>query len=184
MERASLFSHPSIRGFSQIASAFSLLKNATSPVQCASPFMMLQTCQRHTSLSARINNLNRAICTTKYRPIFALSAHNQIKNHTQPLLYPMNQQELMLQRLFSTQHGRHKRTGSYSSSSSWARANRTTATYMTALAIAVVGLSYAAVPLYRIFCQASGYGGTVSVVDPSEKVESMEPIRERELTIR
>ena len=57
-------------------------------------------------------------------------------------------------------------------------------TYMAALAVAVVGLSYAAVPLYRIFCQASGYGGTVSVVDPSEKVKTMEPLRERELTIR
>lgn len=55
---------------------------------------------------------------------------------------------------------------------------------MAALAVAVVGLSYAAVPLYRIFCQASGYGGTVSVVDPSDKVENMEPLRERELTIR
>jgi len=55
---------------------------------------------------------------------------------------------------------------------------------MVAIVIAVVGLSYAAVPLYRLFCQASGYGGTVAVVDPSDKVEQMKPIRERVLTIR
>lgn len=30
-----------------------------------------------------------------------------------------------------------------------------------AVAIGAVGLSYASVPLYRIFCQATGYGGTV-----------------------
>ncbi len=55
---------------------------------------------------------------------------------------------------------------------------------MVAIAIGVVGLSYAAVPLYRLFCQASGYGGTVNVADASEKVEKMVPVRERELTIR
>ena len=29
-----------------------------------------------------------------------------------------------------------------------------------AVAIGAVGLSYASVPLYRVFCQATGYGGT------------------------
>lgn len=33
--------------------------------------------------------------------------------------------------------------------------------YLTGLVFAMVGLSYAAVPLYRRFCQATGYGGTV-----------------------
>jgi len=70
------------------------------------------------------------------------------------------------------------------SQSQWRKANRSTVTYMVAIVIAVVGLSYAAVPLYRLFCQASGYGGTVAVVDPSDKVEQMKPIRERVLTIR
>ncbi|KAJ4728578.1 Cytochrome c oxidase assembly protein COX11, mitochondrial [Melia azedarach] len=33
--------------------------------------------------------------------------------------------------------------------------------YLTVLVFAMVGSSYAAVPLYRRFCQATGYGGTV-----------------------
>uniref|UniRef100_A0A803N1E0 Reverse transcriptase domain-containing protein n=1 Tax=Chenopodium quinoa TaxID=63459 RepID=A0A803N1E0_CHEQI len=33
--------------------------------------------------------------------------------------------------------------------------------YLTALVFGMVGCSYAAVPLYRRFCQATGYGGTV-----------------------
>ena len=185
MERTSLFSHSPVRDFSQFANAFSLFKSATSPVRCTSPALVLQTCQRHARFTTKMYHLNRPIYTLKYRPMFALSAPSQI---TQSSLYNSTNKQQMaqmtLQRLFSSQYGSHKRTGSYSSSSPWERANRTTVTYITALAIAVVGLSYAAVPLYRIFCQASGYGGTVSVVDPSEKVESMEPIRERELTIR
>lgn len=78
-------------------------------------------------------------------------------------------------RLYTSQSGRNTR---------WQAANRSTMTYMVAVAVAVVGLSYAAVPLYRLFCQASGYGGTVIVADASEKVEHMVPDRERELTIR
>lgn len=33
--------------------------------------------------------------------------------------------------------------------------------YLTALVFVMVGCTYAAVPLYRRFCQATGYGGTV-----------------------
>ena len=33
--------------------------------------------------------------------------------------------------------------------------------YLVGVACAMVGASYAAVPLYRRFCQATGYGGTV-----------------------
>ncbi|KAL6959655.1 Cytochrome c oxidase assembly protein cox11, mitochondrial [Sarracenia purpurea var. burkii] len=33
--------------------------------------------------------------------------------------------------------------------------------YLTGLVFAMVGCTYAAVPLYRTFCQATGYGGTV-----------------------
>ena len=75
-------------------------------------------------------------------------------------------------------------TSQHGPASQWRRANRSTVTYMVAIVITVVGLSYAAVPLYRLFCQASGYGGTVVVVDSGEKVEKMKPIRERVLTIR
>lgn len=33
--------------------------------------------------------------------------------------------------------------------------------YLVALVLAMVGATYAAVPLYRMFCQATGFGGTV-----------------------
>ena len=36
-------------------------------------------------------------------------------------------------------------------------------TYLFALAFATAGAAYAAVPLYRVFCQQTGYGGTTQV---------------------
>jgi hypothetical protein len=41
------------------------------------------------------------------------------------------------------------------------RSSRKTLIYLVGVAAAMVGASYAAVPLYRRFCQATGYGGTV-----------------------
>ena len=38
------------------------------------------------------------------------------------------------------------------------------AAYLTALVVGMVGFTYASVPLYRMFCQATGYGGTVQRV--------------------
>ncbi|CAL9066217.1 cytochrome c oxidase assembly protein COX11, mitochondrial-like isoform X2 [Musa acuminata AAA Group] len=50
---------------------------------------------------------------------------------------------------------------SASSTASKDRSSRNTLVYLLGLVAAMVGASYAAVPLYRRFCQATGYGGTV-----------------------
>jgi cytochrome c oxidase assembly protein subunit 11 len=39
-------------------------------------------------------------------------------------------------------------------------ANRRTAFAMAGLVVVMAGLAFAAVPLYRVFCQVTGYGGT------------------------
>mmetsp|Transcript_12566 Transcript_12566/g.38408 ORF Transcript_12566/g.38408 Transcript_12566/m.38408 type:complete len:270 (+) Transcript_12566:190-999(+) len=41
------------------------------------------------------------------------------------------------------------------------RRNRNVSMWMVSVAVGVLGLSYAAVPLYRMFCQVTGIGGTV-----------------------
>ena len=41
-----------------------------------------------------------------------------------------------------------------------ARRNGRTAAFMALLVVAMVGLAYASVPLYRLFCQVTGFGGT------------------------
>jgi len=56
--------------------------------------------------------------------------------------------------------------------------------YMLSLAILTTGAAYAAVPLYRMFCSATSYGGTTKVGHDTEKVESMETKKEKLLKIR
>ncbi len=45
--------------------------------------------------------------------------------------------------------------------------NRRTGLLAGGIALAMVGLAFASVPLYRIFCQVTGYGGTTMKVDAS-----------------
>lgn len=71
------------------------------------------------------------------------------------------------------------------SSKTNAERHRSIAMYALSVAILVGGLSYAAVPLYRLYCQASGYGGTVRVAsDIGEKIENMEKQKHRVLKVK
>ena len=60
----------------------------------------------------------------------------------------------------------------------------TTLLYLISAAVATTGAAYASVPLYRVFCQSTSYGGTVKEGHDIEKVETMEPVKDRLLTIR
>lgn len=47
--------------------------------------------------------------------------------------------------------------------------------YLVALVISMIGITYASVPLYRAFCQATGFGGTVQQGDTVEaKIKARE----------
>jgi len=62
--------------------------------------------------------------------------------------------------------------------------NLTTLLYLISAAIATAGASYAAVPLYKVFCQTTSYGGTVQKGHDTEKVETMKKSEDRLLTIK
>ena len=57
--------------------------------------------------------------------------------------------------------------------------NAATVIALSAIVVGMAGLAYASVPLYRLFCQVTGFGGTIRVADraPGE-------ILDRRLTIR
>ncbi|XP_076272165.1 cytochrome c oxidase copper chaperone COX11 [Rhynchophorus ferrugineus] len=61
---------------------------------------------------------------------------------------------------------------------------RSTLYYVTAAGIVTAGLSYAAVPLYRMFCQAYSYGGTTVQGHDSSKIEAMKSNKNREIKVR
>jgi cytochrome c oxidase assembly protein subunit 11 len=48
------------------------------------------------------------------------------------------------------------------------RRNRRVGTIVLLTAVAMLGLGYAAVPLYRLFCQVTGFGGTTQRVDEAQ----------------
>ncbi len=50
---------------------------------------------------------------------------------------------------------------------------------LTLLVVAMVGASFAAVPLYRLFCQVTGYGGTTQVAETLP-----EAILDRDIVVR
>lgn len=68
--------------------------------------------------------------------------------------------------------------------------NRTFAAWMLAIALGTMGMSYASVPLYRVFCQVTGFGGTVRVNDAGEgdgfvtAIDEAKIVEDRPLTIR
>ncbi len=43
------------------------------------------------------------------------------------------------------------------------KSNKSTAIFLSVLAMSMLALAYASVPIYRIFCQVTGYGGTTQV---------------------
>lgn len=61
---------------------------------------------------------------------------------------------------------------------------RSTVHYVVAAAVLAVGLSYAAVPLYRMFCQAYSYGGTTGVGHDADKVEKMLKVHDRIISVK
>jgi cytochrome c oxidase assembly protein subunit 11 len=59
------------------------------------------------------------------------------------------------------------------------RANRRVGLTMAGVAVAMLGLAFAAVPLYRIFCQVTGYGGTTQ-----RALAAPDHVGERVITVR
>ena len=61
-----------------------------------------------------------------------------------------------------------------------ARGNRRTLTVLALLVVAMVGLAYASVPLYDLFCRVTGYGGTTQIVtDNADAIIIDHPVKVR-----
>lgn len=63
-----------------------------------------------------------------------------------------------------------------------ARRNRRSAIIALSMALGMLALGYAAVPLYRIFCEATGFGGTTMKV--SEATASAVAVTDRQIVVR
>ena len=72
----------------------------------------------------------------------------------------------------------------YNQNASQRLKNRSTLYYVSAAGVLTVALSYAAVPLYRIFCQAYGYGGTTAEGHDASKVETMRTVKYKPIKVK
>ncbi len=59
------------------------------------------------------------------------------------------------------------------------RAVRRTVVILSCIVAGMVGMSFAAVPLYNLFCRITGYGGTTQVAEEQSKV-----VLDRKITVR
>ncbi|RMD62047.1 MAG: cytochrome c oxidase assembly protein [Alphaproteobacteria bacterium] len=62
--------------------------------------------------------------------------------------------------------------------------NARTGMVLIAVVVGMVGLSFASVPLYRLFCQVTGYGGTPKIAAQSEDAEAPKQVAERRIVVR
>ncbi|KAG6791484.1 hypothetical protein Peur_003696 [Populus x canadensis] len=95
---------------------------------------------------------NRNLLLSQFKPL-----HQNHHPFQQPIY---NKRRCEIKKHFSTSY---KVGGGSAANSNTSREQKSKKTliYLTGLVVAMVGSSYAAVPLYRRFCQATGYGGTV-----------------------
>jgi cytochrome c oxidase assembly protein subunit 11 len=63
------------------------------------------------------------------------------------------------------------------------RSNKRTLGLLIVCALAMIGVAYASVPLYRLFCSATGYNGTTQRVTSAVKTNAPTPSQERWVTV-
>ncbi|KAL0964876.1 hypothetical protein UPYG_G00330290 [Umbra pygmaea] len=87
-------------------------------------------------------------------------------------------------RLHTQKRGaKSRRSQTHSQENEWRKRNKTVLMYIAAAGVGMIGMSYAAVPLYRLYCQASGLGGTAVSGHNAEQVETMKPVKDRVIKI-
>lgn len=101
-------------------------------------------------------------------------ASRSLSTPTAPLRRPENPYTS-----FHSRHAEHQRQ-------IYAKRNRSLLLYSSATIILVGGLSYAAVPLYRVFCSATGYGGTPITDAAKFSADRLTPFEgsERRITVQ
>lgn len=70
------------------------------------------------------------------------------------------------------------------STASLARAKRRTGILAALMAVAMIGLAYAAVPLYRMFCQVTGFGGTTGRAEALPSAAATRAVAGRTIKVR
>ena len=71
-----------------------------------------------------------------------------------------------------------------SADASIAKSNRRVGMAAGLMAVAMIGVAYASVPLYRLFCQATGYGGTTQIAAAAPSADRLAAVAGRTIKVR
>lgn len=70
------------------------------------------------------------------------------------------------------------------SSADLARTNRRVGLTTALVAVGMIGLAYASVPLYRVFCQVTGFGGTTGVAKAAPTADRLAAVAGKTIKVR
>ncbi|XP_062859770.1 cytochrome c oxidase assembly protein COX11, mitochondrial [Trichomycterus rosablanca] len=129
----------------------------------------------------------RGCCVKHYVQPFFCNARTLARNlNTRGLVTFSNKQFVKRSSLrFANQirGAKTHRNKQYNQQDDWKHKNKTILTYIVAAGVGMIGMSYAAVPLYRLYCQATGLGGTAIAGHDADLVEKMKPVKERVIKV-
>ncbi|KAJ4895162.1 Cytochrome c oxidase assembly protein COX11 [Raphanus sativus] len=151
---------------------------------------------RGTRISSYLENLHRTSRTVPLVPSSRYYTHGACNGNQHNLLnkrgllgssssfFTLNSHSAAVKSMLLTSAHRH-----YSSTQSITETkSKKMLYYLTAVVFGMVGLTYAAVPLYRTFCQATGYGGTVqrkeTVEEKIARHSESGTVTEREIVVQ
>ncbi|KAL7461821.1 hypothetical protein ACHAXS_002222 [Conticribra weissflogii] len=168
----------------RLPSASSAVSRFSSNVKIADSFCKLRLVERHNGMLRRPSRPELPLHPTRRKFVNATKT-NQASNREQPPVQLTDSQAAALAQrrayeFYRRKHGLPKRgdpspsSSSSSSSSSVRDRNVQLASYALAAVIGALGATYAAVPLYKIFCQTTGFGGTTQRVNLSDWAETRE----------
>jgi len=158
-----LLSFPNSAG-KQLQRTFSISKTPQHTVSIFSPRSIHEGC------------VTRLLFYENRRKLSMLCSYQSLTNSKTLTLNPHNVFGITVIRKL-----RHGRDGGRSSH--FVKGKKTVLQYCLALLATMFGVTYMSVPLYRIFCQATGMGGKAVKVDTS-KVENMKPNLSRPITVK
>ncbi|CAD5208886.1 unnamed protein product [Bursaphelenchus xylophilus] len=56
--------------------------------------------------------------------------------------------------------------------------------YVLSIGVVAIGLTFAAIPLYRMFCEATSFGGLTQVAKDFDKIEKMNEVKDRLIKVQ
>jgi cytochrome c oxidase assembly protein subunit 11 len=114
--------------------------------------------------------------TTKFYSI--ITSKLPPKTTSSIALLPLSKSQISSLRLYATKQNPFSRSGGGKEET------RDTMYYVVSIGVIVIGLTFAAIPAYRIFCESTSFGGLTQVAKDFDKIEAMSKVEDRLIRVQ